>query len=152
MRQAALMALLAVAPRMAAPMPTCMAWTCRASTSRWKGADAEEGAAREKEEDPLNADSVRGGDGGTEGGVVVEEGTRHRGARGVERRGGADGGEVDPEAMEEEDDDDTISYVETGVKASVVEARVVDDVEARDVGGSWWGRRATLASWRVAAS
>ena len=35
--------------------------------------------------------------------------------------------------MEEEDDDDTISYVETGVKAGVVEARDVDDVEERDV-------------------
>ena len=84
----------------------------------------------------LNVDGVEAATGGTEGGVVVEEGaTEGGGAKGVEATGGgADGKEVDPEAMEEEDDDDTISCVEAGVDAGIVEARDVDDVEARDVG------------------
>ena len=79
-----------------------------------QGADAEmEGADAEE---PLDADGVEAATGGTECGLVVEEGaTEGGGAKGVEAtRGGADGEEVDPEAMEE-GDDDTISYVETGV-------------------------------------
>ena len=98
-----------------------------------EGANAEEGR-EEEEEDPLDANGVEAATGGTECGVVVEEGVAEGGgAKGVEAtRGGADGEEVDPEAMEEEEDDDTISYVETGVEAGVVEARDMD-VEARDV-------------------
>mmetsp|Transcript_8367 Transcript_8367/g.23675 ORF Transcript_8367/g.23675 Transcript_8367/m.23675 type:complete len:714 (-) Transcript_8367:829-2970(-) len=100
-----------------------------------EGADAEEGGGGDEEEDPLDTDGVEAATGGTEGGVVVEEGAAEGcGTKGVEAtRGGADGEEDDPEAMEEEDNDDTIFYVETGVEAGVVEARVVDDVEARDV-------------------
>ncbi len=100
-----------------------------------EGADAEEGGGKEEEEDLLDADGVEAATGGAEGGVVVEEGAvEGGGAKGVEATGGgADGEEVDPEAMEEEDDDDTISCVEAGVDAGIVEVRDVDDVEARDV-------------------
>ena len=82
-----------------------------------EGADAEEGGG---EEEPLDADGVEAATGGAEGDVVVEEGAEEGAAEGgamegVEATGGgADGEEGAVEAMEE-GDDDTISYVETGV-------------------------------------
>ena len=83
-----------------------------------QGADAEmEGADAEE---PLDADGVEAATGGAEGDVVVEEGAEEGAAEGgamegVEATGGgADGEEGAVEAMEE-GDDDTISYVETGV-------------------------------------
>ena len=105
-----------------------------------EGADAEEGGGKEEEEDPLDANGVEVATGGTEGGVVVEEGaTEGGGAKGVEATGGgADGKEVDPEAMEEENDDDTISCVEAGVDSGIVEVAPTSTTSRRATSTTSW--------------